>query len=222
MDRPDLPGAIEAIVRRRTARRYDPDRPVADPVLRRALALATRAPSARNLQPWRFILVRSPRNRTRLRACTFGRAELADAPVAIIALAYLHPERTHASAMVEQLLSLGAIPPEVAAEALARASRRVDDPGLWAVRSAMLAVGTLLLAAEALGLAASAILDGYDSNKIRAAFGVPDDHEIAGVIAIGYGLGELPPDPGRFPIDEVCYEEHFGQPRPLDPPNAAD
>ena len=41
---------------RRTVRRFKPD-PVADEVVARVLATAAHAPSAHNLQPWRFIIV---------------------------------------------------------------------------------------------------------------------------------------------------------------------
>ena len=70
----------EAIESRRTTRRFDPDRPLPDSLLERLLTLATRAPSPMNLQPWRFLVVRDPRNRRKLRACTFGESRITDAP----------------------------------------------------------------------------------------------------------------------------------------------
>ena len=63
---------VDAIRHSRTTRRFDPGRTIPNDVLRQILNLATFAPSSFNLQPWRFLLVRNPRNRETLRerACS--------------------------------------------------------------------------------------------------------------------------------------------------------
>jgi nitroreductase len=125
--------------------------------------------------------------------------------------------------MVERQRALGAIAPEAAAELRARAGRameQVPDRALWATRSTMLAAATLLIAAEALDVA-SAPMEGFDEEKVRAAFGVPDDHTVCCLIALGYPA-EPKPFPGRFGLGEVCYQEHFGQPWTLGEPIAAE
>ena len=142
----------------------------------------------------------------------------------LIRMPVVEPERMtrslhHLEAMIARRRALGAITPEGAAELRARASRaleRVSDRALWATRSTMLAAATLLIAAESLGVA-SAPIEGFDPEKVRAAFGVPDDHTVCCLIALGYADGPEP-FPGRFPLGEVCYEEHFGQPWTLGEP----
>jgi nitroreductase len=211
--------APEAIARRRATRHFDPGRPVPDDLLKRVLHLATLAPSGFNLQPWRFLVVRSPRNRERLRACAFGQPKVAQAPVVVVVLGYLYPHRTDLDAMVDRQLSLGAATPEAAAALRAtarRAMERVADPVVWAARSAMLAAATLMIAAESLGLN-SAPMEGFDPSRIKEAFGVPDDHTICCLIALGYS-SEAKPFPGRFGLEHVCYQEHFGQPWTLGEP----
>jgi nitroreductase len=47
---------LEAIRTRRSVRRYE-DRPVAEELVQRLLAAAMSAPSARNAQPWQFVLI---------------------------------------------------------------------------------------------------------------------------------------------------------------------
>jgi nitroreductase len=81
---------------------------------------------------------------------------------------------------------------------------------LWATRSAMLAAATLMIAAESLGLA-SAPMEGFDAAKVKDAFGVPDDHTVCCLVALGHAA-ESKPFPGRFGLSDVCFEEHFGQP----------
>lgn len=216
MEPPSLPDPLtvpEAIRRRRATRHFDPDRPVPESVLGEVLRLATLAPSGFNLQPWRFIVVQSPRNRERLRACAFGQVKIAEAPVALIVLGAWHPERSHLEPILELMVRHGAITPERAAGlrvTVTRAMGRRADPALWATRSAMLAAATLMLAAEGFGIA-SAPMEGFEEEKVRAAFGVPDDHAVCCLIALGYAA-EVAPSPGRLKLDDVCYREHFGQP----------
>ena len=69
------------------------------------------------------MVVRDPRNRRRLRACTFGESRITEAPAVLIVLAYLHPDRTDLEAVVDRQLDLGAITPEAAARLRATAPR---------------------------------------------------------------------------------------------------
>ena len=210
-----FPSAPEAIAGRRPARRFDPDRPLPEVLLLQLLDLAALAPSGFHLQPWRFVAVRSPRNRRRLRACASGDARLTDAPVVLIVLAYHHPHRSDLDAVLAQALALGAWTPAEAAEVRARAPRAIesgDGPAAWATRWAMAAASTLLIAAEALGVA-SAPIEAFDPGRLRRAFGIPDDHTPCLLIPLGYAAEEgSRPSPGRLPLERLCYEEHFGQP----------
>jgi hypothetical protein len=65
-------------------------------------------------------------------------------------------------------------------------------------------------AAGMLGLS-SEFLDEFDAEALRSGFGVPDDHAICGLVALG-SAGPVRPFLGRFGLDELCYAEHFGQP----------
>jgi nitroreductase len=211
--------APEAIARRRATRHFDPARPLPDDLLKHLLHLATFAPSGFNLQPWRFLVVRDERNRQKLRACAFNQPKITEAPVVVIVLGYHHPHRSHLDAIVAEQLARGAVTPEFAKELRARtlqAMERVPDPALWATRSAMLAAATLLLAAESFGIA-SAPMEGFQSEKVKEAFGIPDDHTVCCLVALGFAAEEKP-FPGRLPLEDVCYLEHFGQPWTLGEP----
>src|SRR5215213_10694600 len=50
--------ALENLMATQRAVRHFTDQPVDDALIERLLRLASRAPSARNVQPWRFIVVR--------------------------------------------------------------------------------------------------------------------------------------------------------------------
>ena len=74
----------EAIETRQSIRRYRPDA-VSDEVLNRVLDAMRLAPSAGNLQPWRFIVVRDPALREQLVEATDRQQLIAHAPVIIAA-----------------------------------------------------------------------------------------------------------------------------------------
>jgi nitroreductase len=76
----------EAIRTRRSIRSYQ-DKPVPENVLRRILEAGRLAPSARNRQEWRYIVVRDPETRARLSVAAKGQPFVAEAPVVLVACA---------------------------------------------------------------------------------------------------------------------------------------
>ena len=56
---PDPKGFFDVVLHQRAHRQFADD-PVADELVERCLRAATHAPSAENLQPWVFIVVRDP------------------------------------------------------------------------------------------------------------------------------------------------------------------
>ena len=77
--------ALEAITGRRVQRKFD-GRPVESGALRQIVDAGRHAMSARNLQPWQFIVVRDRASLKRMgELCSTGRF-VSDAPAAIIVL----------------------------------------------------------------------------------------------------------------------------------------
>ncbi|MFW6133629.1 MAG: nitroreductase family protein [Planctomycetota bacterium] len=79
----------EAIRKRFSVRAYQ-DRPVEDDKLGRVLDAARLAPSGRNRQPWKFVVVRNAETRSKLAELS-GQSFLADAPV-VVAVVGTSPE----------------------------------------------------------------------------------------------------------------------------------
>lgn len=79
-------GAIEAIKGRRSVRRYLPD-PVPREIIKDIVDCGRLAPSARNDQPWEFVVVTDQTIREEIAAAaTYGKF-IADAPVCVLAFA---------------------------------------------------------------------------------------------------------------------------------------
>ena len=83
----------DLVAARISVRRYERDRPVSDGHLAAILEAARLAPSADNMQPWRFVVVRDPGVRARLVEEAFSGIYLVsrriDAPV-FLALCGVH------------------------------------------------------------------------------------------------------------------------------------
>lgn len=77
---------IEAIRSRRSIRKYQ-ERAIEPERLMRVLDAGRIAPSAKNLQDWKFIVVRDGEKRRRLAEAAMGQAQVAAAPVVIAACA---------------------------------------------------------------------------------------------------------------------------------------
>ena len=80
-----VPSVYEVIAKRRSIRRYDP-RPVPKEHLLKILDAARLAPSARNKQPWRFVVVTDPERKKRLAEACMGQMFIADAGAVVVAL----------------------------------------------------------------------------------------------------------------------------------------
>jgi nitroreductase len=74
----------ELIRSRESIRNYDPGRPVPKTVLEKILEAGRMAPSARNNQPWKFLLISSPAMLEKVREC-YHREWFRDAPHILVA-----------------------------------------------------------------------------------------------------------------------------------------
>ncbi len=77
---------MEAIKTRKSVRAYL-DAPVDDEKLNSVMEAARLAPSAVNMQEWRFVIVRSPQVLTKLADATGGQSAVRSAPAVIVACA---------------------------------------------------------------------------------------------------------------------------------------
>lgn len=68
---------------RESVRNYDPDRPVPEDVLRKILDAGRVSPSAKNYQPWKFLVISSPGLLEKVKAC-YRRDWIKDAPHVLV------------------------------------------------------------------------------------------------------------------------------------------
>ena len=80
---------IEGILSRRAAKYYDPAATMSDDQIRDLVRIGTSAPTSFHLQNWRFIAVRTPEAKARLRPIAWNQPAITDAAVTFIIIGQL-------------------------------------------------------------------------------------------------------------------------------------
>ena len=186
-------------------RRFDPDRPVPEAVVRDLVGLAVRAPSAGFSQGWDFLALLDDADRAAFWAATdhggpedAWRRGVSSAPALVLCLS--HPDA---------YLDRYALPDKGWTD---------RDPGRWPVpywdTDTAMAAMVLLLGAEDAGL--GALFFGVPVERheaVHRALGIPDDRRVVGVVALGHEaerVGGSPRTRARRPLGDVLHVGRFG------------
>lgn len=173
---------LELVQTRRSLRTYQ-DKPVEEEKLEYVLECARLAPSWKNMQCWRFIVVDDAAGRSALAdsmgESNPGRKALTCAPIVIV---------------------LCAVPKE--SEVWEGKDNMMLDAGL--------AMEHLILAATEQGL--GTCWQGlFTEEKVRKSFDIPDDVRVVAMTPLGYAAEERRPRP-RKGMAEIAFRGKWGQP----------
>jgi nitroreductase len=164
---------LDVIARRRSVRHFNAKLAVSDADVRALLEAAVTAPTAGNIQPWRFVVVRTPAARERL-AAALHQKWATGAPVSIVVC--VDPRPCYA---------------------------RYNDRGerLYAIQDTAAAVENILLAAVDRGLAACWV-GAFDDDAVRDALEIRAPITPIAIIPVGHSA-EAAGKPARRPLSEV-------------------
>jgi nitroreductase len=178
----------EAAESRRSIRKYEPT-PIPRAHLEEILRVTGLAPSPWNVQPWRFVIVEDAATKSRLQAAAYGQAQVGNAPAVIV----MYSDMTDALETFEEAVHpgmKGAAGDKMAADVRGTfAAMSADDRNAWGNAEANIALGFLLLTAQAHGYSTSAML-GFSPDAVKDVVGLPSDARIPALIAIGVGAEE--------------------------------
>lgn len=200
----------EVVLDRRATIHFKEDEAVPEEILRAILLLGAQAPSGYNLQPWRFIVVRGTENRRRLQQVAYGQPKVAQAPVVIICLGMTEAWKENADEVFEEGARRGAGNPEKWKKARDGAIQFISSHSLplWVNRHTMIAVTTMMLAAEAYGFD-TAPMEGFDASGVKREFGIPDEAEVVALLAVGRAAEPDKPYTGRFELERIVFNERY-------------
>ena len=203
----------QAILERRATPSFE-GTPVPEADLKRILEAGLLAPSGWNMQPWRFVVVRSLEQRIRLRAAAYNQAKVQEAPVVIVACG---DEDGWRNGDLEEMLRMGREGGmhENYAE---RARQNIQDsmcemPNLtaWLNKHVMLAFATMMWTAETMGYD-TAPMEGFEQDKVCETLKLPMSYWVVALLAVGHQKGEDKFDGGRLDMRQTVFGEEYGKP----------
>ena len=171
---------FEAIATRRSIRKYTAqDIPME--ILGVILDAGRYAPSAGNVQNWRFVIIKNKESKQKVAEAAMQQMWIAEAPVIILVCAETEK--------IKQFYGI-------------RGER------LYSIQNCAAAIQNMLLTAHSLGLA-STWIGAFDENMLRRALGIPEDIRPQAILPFGYP-DEIVPAPTHYTLDNVCYFESYG------------
>ena len=179
---------LEAIKTRRSVRQYK-DTPVDDKALELVLEAARWAPSWRNTQCWRFIVVRDDKVKKELAATI--------------------PEANRAHDCVESAPVTIVVCAEIGKSGYLRGEFIPDKNEWWYMFDVALATQNLVLAAHSLGLG-TVYTGWFDPKKAAGILGVPEGFTVVAMTPLGYPDLTPEPTPRRELSQTVFYDKYQG------------
>lgn len=160
---------FEAIKKRRSIRKFDPNKEVTDEQIEKLLEAARWAPSAGNLQSWFFVVVQDQETKEKLVEAAWDQDFIAQAPIVIVSCANLE-----------------------------RSSSRYGNRGstLYAIQDATIATQNICLQATEMGLG-TCWIGAFDEEEVSQVLELPENLRPIAILPIGYPVESPSPLPRR-------------------------
>jgi nitroreductase len=205
---------LSQVIRERRATPSFDGSAVPDADLRKILDAGLQAPSGYNMQPWRFIVVRSPAQKRKLRSACYNQPKVAEAGAIVVACGDADGWR---NGDLDEMLRMGrekGMPENYAEQAKATIPNYLStlpNMPMWLNRQVMIAFTHMMLMAESIGYD-TAPMEGFEQEKVHEVLKLPMSYSVVALLAIGHGKGADKFDGGRFSISRLVFEEEYGKP----------
>ena len=196
---------IECILSRSSAKYYDSAASLSDDQIRELVRIGTTAPTSFHIQNWRFIAVRTPEAKARLRPIAWDQPMVTDAAVTFIICGQLAdpsviPKRL--APVVEAGIMPARLVPdwEIPARGLYfdHPQRQRDE----AVRTGTFGAAAMIYAARSWGLGSTPMI-GFDAEAVAREFALAEDEVPVMLLSVGAALPGNWPQKPRRPVADV-------------------
>lgn len=204
---------MNAIQNRKSVRKYS-DKPISDDVLHKVLEAGRLAPSWVNVQPWKFIAVKSQEIKDILCEASGGQPQVKNATVVICAVADLDDwSRTKfGKILAEKGVDDSTIDAYLSSPTLNPSNLGEFEVLMRSVEQVTYAVAYMTLAAQELGLGACVVgafaneltkKDETLTQKVKSALGLNSKQILVDMVTLGYEENPKETQKHRKPFDEV-------------------
>ena len=196
---------IDTILSRSAAKYYDTTATLSDDQIRELVQIGTSAPTSFHLQNWRFIAVRTPEAKARLRPIAWNQPAITEAAVTFIVIGQLVDTSVIPNRLAP-LVEAGVMPASMVPEweipardlYMAYPQRRRDE----AVRTATFGAAAIIYAARSFGMGSTPMI-GFDFDAVASEFGLAEDEVPVMLLSVGpERVGNWKQKPRR-PVEEV-------------------
>lgn len=170
---------LEAIKGRRSIRAFKSE-DVPPEIVEKLIDAARWAPSAGNIQPWEFIIVRNPEIKRNLAKAALNQSFIEEAPVVIVVCAD---------------------------EIRSSQGYGVRGKTLYCIQDTAAATQNIHLAAYSLGLG-TCWVGAFNEEEARKILEIPQGVRPVAIIPVGYPA-EKPPARNRRPLNQIIHYEKF-------------
>lgn len=188
-----------------SASSYSTDETIEISDIEKLISFATKAPSAFNLQNWRFIAVRSPEVKQRLLPIAYNQTKVVESAVTFIICGIKNPQ----DMIVENLkpsVEQGILTSEIFDGWVGAVNNMyTDNPQFQrdeAIRSGSFAGMTLMLAAQGMGFVTCPMI-GFDSAALQKEFNLSDNEVPVMMITVGTAGPDNWPQKPRRNVNDV-------------------
>ena len=197
---------FDAIRERRSVKHYDSNHKLSDEEIEQLMSLALLSPTSFNIQNWRFVLVKNPEIRKKIRSAAWDQAQVTDASLLLVICADLkswkkNPEQYWKNAPKE---AQDFLVPAMGPFYEGKDQLQRDE----AMRSCGIAAQTLMLTAKSMGCDSNPMI-GFDPEKVAEIINLPDDHVISMIMVIGKQIQPAMPRGGQLPLSDVVFADSF-------------
>lgn len=197
---------FDVIEKRRAVKHFDETHQFNKKEIEKLLSLAMLSPTSFNIQNWRFVIVKDPELRKKIRNAAWDQVQVTDASLLLILCADLKagekdPQRywKNASKEVQDFII-----PAIEKYYKGNVQLQHDE----ALRSIGIASQTLMLAAKSVGYDSCPMI-GFDSQKVAELINLPEDYIIGMMLVIGKAKSPANPRGGQLSLDEVVINDRF-------------
>jgi nitroreductase len=197
-----------AIKKRQSISKFDPEAKISDDELRQLFELAKWSPTSFNMQNIRYVVIRDPERRKKLRAMSFDQEQVETSSAVIVICGVL-------DAYKNAELVWSQAPKEVQEMIVPKIGQFYGgNPALQreeAVRSGSIASSILMLAAVEMGFATGPMI-GFDPKAVSEFIGLDENHFPVMMLVIGKDSGIPKPRGHRYEVSDLVTMDKLNGP----------